>query len=247
MSIKILEDHREIWQRKPVLKAIYQDFYDRIVKCSVAGTTLEIGGGTGNLKDYLPQVISTDIIPSPWVDCVCDAQALPLRNNSLSNIVAIDVLHHIERPIRFFQEATRLLRPGGRIILLDPAITPLSWFFYHFFHEEPVILKCNPLEDGPPSPNRKPFDANQAIPTLLFGGFKDKFLIAFPDLKIVESSLMSLWCYPLSGGFKPWSLIPSFAVKPLLKFEKKMERYLGWLFGFRLIVVLEKQGHNTGT
>lgn len=241
MSTEILTDHREIWQKKPVLKAIYQDFYDRIVDHTTSGTTLEIGGRTGNLKEYLPQVISTDIISSPWLDCVCDAQALPFGNNTLSNIVAIDVLHHIERPIRFFKEALRLLRPGGRIILIDPAITPLSWFFYHFIHEEPVILQSDPLEDGPLSPNRKPFDANQAIPTLLFGKHKASFAAKFPELDIIDNSFMSLWCYPLSGGFKPWSIIPPFLVTLLLKLEKKVEPYLGSTFGFRILVVLEKK------
>jgi SAM-dependent methyltransferase len=241
MSTEILTDHRETWQKKPVLKAIYQDFYDRIVSHATSGTTLEIGGGTGNLKEYLPQVITTDIVSSPWLDCVCDAQALPLSDSTISNIVAIDVLHHIERPIRFFKEALRLLRPGGRIILLDPAITPLSWFFYHFIHEEPVLLKSDPLEDGPLSPDRKPFDANQAIPTLLFGKYKEAFSLKFPELQIVENSFMSLWSYPLSGGFKPWSMIPSFAVKPLLAFEKKVEPFLGSILGFRLLIVLEKR------
>lgn len=240
MSTEILIDHREVWQKKPVLKAIYQDFYDRIANHATSGTTLEIGGGTGNLKEYLPQVITTDIISSPWLDCVCDAQALPLGDNTISNIVAIDVLHHIERPIRFFKEALRLLRPGGKIILLDPAITPLSWFFYHFIHEEPVLLQSDPLEDGPLSPNRKPFDANQAIPTLLFGKHKESFVSKFPELQIVESTFMSLWGYPLSGGFKPWSLIPFLVVKPLLAFEKKVEPFLGSTIGFRLLVVLEK-------
>jgi SAM-dependent methyltransferase len=241
MSTEILTDHREIWQKKPVLKAIYQDFYDRIVSHATSGATLEIGGGTGNLKEYLPQVITTDIIASPWLDCVCDAQALPLGDGAISNIVAIDVLHHIERPIRFFKEASRLLRPGGRIILLDPAITPLSWFFYHFIHEEPVLLKSDPLEDGPLSPDRKPFDANQAIPTLLFGKYKEAFSSKFPEFQIIENSFMSLWSYPLSGGFEPWAIIPSFATKPLLAFEKKVEPFLGSTLGFRLLVVLEKR------
>ena len=245
MSTEILTDHRGIWQKKPVLKAIYQDFYDRIVSHATSGTTLEIGGGTGNLKEYLPHVISTDIIASPWLDCVCDAQTLPFANDTLSNIVAIDVLHHIERPIRFFKEALRILHPGGRIILLDPAITPLSWFFYHFIHEEPVFLKSDPLEDGPLSPDRKPFDANQAIPTLLFGKHREAFSSKFPGFQIVKNTFMSLWTYPLSGGFKPWSIVPSFAVKPLLAIEKKIEPFLGSTLGFRLLVVLEKNSYKT--
>lgn len=243
MSTEILEDHQKIWQKKPVLKAIYQDFYDRILHHATPGTTLEIGGGTGNLKEYLLDVISTDIISTPWLDCVCDAQGLPFKTNSISNIVAIDTLHHLERPIRFFKDASRLLHSGGRIILLDPAITPLSWFFYHFIHEEPVDLQCNPLEDGPLSPNRKPFDANQAIPTLLFGKYRNDFSAAFPEFQIIEQSFMSLWGYPLSGGFKPWSLIPSFAIKPLLRLEKKLEPYVGRLLGFRLLLVLEKKNN----
>ncbi|MBM3468171.1 MAG: class I SAM-dependent methyltransferase [Alphaproteobacteria bacterium] len=241
MSVQTLQDHREIWQKKPVLKAVYQDFYDRILQHITSGTTLEIGGGTGNLKEYLSHVITSDIIFSPWLDCVCDAHALPFSSNSLSNIVGVDVLHHIERPVQFFREAARLLRPGGKIILIDPAITPLSWFFYHFVHEEPVILNVNPLEDGTLSQNRKPFDANQAIPTLLFKKYKDSFLNHFPDLHITEHSYMSLWSYPLSGGFKKWSLIPSRAINSLLKLEKKIEPYVGSILGFRLFIVLEKK------
>jgi SAM-dependent methyltransferase len=236
-----VQNHHKTWQQKPILQAIYHDFYRRIVKHCVQGTTLEIGGGTGNLKEYLPSVISTDIIESPWLDCVCDAQALPLMNNSISNIIGIDVLHHIERPVRFFNEALRLLRPGGRIILLDPAITPLSWFFYHFLHEEPVDLKAAPLDDGPLTPNRNSFDANQAIPSLLFNKHKQKFISKFPSFKILEANHISLWCYPLSGGFKSWSLIPAFAAKSILKLEQTLEPFLGRYLGFRLIIVLEKK------
>lgn len=240
MSVHILSDHYKTWQQKPVLQAIYHDFYERMTKHCVPGTTLEIGGGTGNLKEYLPSVISTDIIESPWLDCICDAQALPLTNNCISNIIGIDVLHHIERPMRFFNEALRVLRPGGRIILLDPAITPFSWLFYNFLHEEPVDLKADPLVDGPLTPNRGPFEANQAIPSLLFNKHKQKFITSFSSFKILEATHISLWCYPLSGGFKSWSLIPAFAAKSILKIEKMFEPFLGRYLGFRLIIVLEK-------
>jgi SAM-dependent methyltransferase len=169
MSEEILVQHKKIWEDKPVLRAIYQDYYNRIVTCVKPGKTLEIGGGTGNLKEYLPQVVTSDIVPSPWVDVVCDAQSLPFDENSFDNIVGIDVLHHIERPIRFFREAQRVLKPAGRIVLLDPAITVLSYPFFKFFHPEPVVFNQNPLEDGPLSQDREPFDANQAIPDLLAG------------------------------------------------------------------------------
>jgi len=239
MTQQKLEGHKKIWEDKPVLKAIYHDFYERIVANSNSGKTLEIGGGTGNLKEYLPSVITTDIVPSPWLDYVCDAQNLPFDDNSFDNIVAIDVLHHIERPVKFFKEASRVLKKNGKIILIDPAITPLSWFFYNFIHEEPVIFSANPLEDGPLSPDRKPFDANQAIPTLLYGGYKKLFEAQFPELTITLRSNFSLWGYPLSGVFKPWLLIPQKLITPVLKVERFVEPLLGRVLGFRVLAVIQ--------
>ena len=55
--------------------SIYDDFYSRIVAECVPGTTIEIGGGIGNLKRRLPQLFSTDIQFARWLDCVADAQS----------------------------------------------------------------------------------------------------------------------------------------------------------------------------
>ncbi len=242
MTAEILVDHLKIWETKPVLRAIYQDYYQRIVEnMSLGGEVLEIGGGSGNLKKYIKNAVSTDIVSLPWLDSVCDAHSLPFKDETFSNIVAVDVLHHLERPIKFLGETVRTLKPGGRLVLLEPAITKLSWFFYHFMHPEPVILDTNPLEDAPLSPDRKPFDANQAIPELIFGKYQSEFSKLFPELIIKKKQYFSLVTYPLSGGFRKWSLIPKQLVRPFLALEKNLEPMLGKWFGFRLFIVLEKK------
>lgn len=240
MSETILHEHRMIWQQKPVLRAIYTDFYRRIAGACLPGLSLEIGGGSGALKEFASQVVSTDIVPTPWLDAAADAQALPFACTSFSNIVGVDVLHHIERPRRFLAEAQRVLARGGRIILLEPAITPVSRIFYHFFHPEPVVMNTDPLIDGPIDPNREPFDANQAIPSLLFERHSGRMKEAFPQLEIVRLERLSLFAYPLSGGFRPWCLIPAAGVGPLLTFERWIAPAIGPLMAFRLFVVLEK-------
>ena len=66
----VLDEYLSVWNRKPVLRAIYEDFYDRIVAMCTPGLTIELGGGIGNLKRRLPNVVATDIQFAPWLDCV---------------------------------------------------------------------------------------------------------------------------------------------------------------------------------
>jgi SAM-dependent methyltransferase len=240
MSQEILYKHRQIWRQKSVLRLIYQDYYRRIVSSAQPGPTLEIGGGSGNLKDYAANVVSTDIVPLPWLDAATDAQALAFADDSFANVVAVDVLHHLEYPVRFLAEAQRVLRPGGRLILLEPAISPFSWVIYSLFHPEPVEMRANPLQTGSPDPSRRPFDSNQAIPTLLFGRHRDRLEAMFPTFKLETFTRLSFFAYPLSGGFRAWSLLPAAAAPILLSCEQRLQRFLGPLMAFRLFVVMKK-------
>ncbi len=133
------------------------------------GRTVEIGAGAGNLKDSMPHVLSSDITPAEWLDILLDAQALPFATGSLANVIGVDVLHHIEYPRHLLTEAARVLEPGGRVVFVEPAITPVSWLVFKLGHPEPVDLRVDPLSDGLPNPSKHPFESNQAIPTLLAG------------------------------------------------------------------------------
>jgi SAM-dependent methyltransferase len=240
MSREILDEHRTIWQAKPVLRAIYTDYYQRIVAHCIPGRALEIGGGSGNLKEFLPDVVSTDIVVASWLDAAADAQALPFSDKSFANIVMVDVLHHVEHPVRFFREASRVLKEGGRLVLLEPGISPVSSLFFRLFHPEPVIMSADPLEDGAPDLARAPFDANQAIPTLLMTRDKSRFEAAFPELKIEHVYWLSLFAYPLSGGFRSWSLINASMAKAMLSVEGWVAPLLGRLLGFRILIVITR-------
>jgi hypothetical protein len=233
---------REVWNRKPVLRAIYRDFFDRIAAACVAGPTLEIGSGISHLSDRLPDLIASDIQFSPGLDLVADAQRLPFLDSSLGNIVMLDVLHHIEFPLLFLRRAAICLRHGGRIIMIEPAITWGSSLFYRLLHPEPVDMSADPLRTGDPNPGRAPYDANQSIPTLIATRQRTRFHALVPELHIAKVQWFSFAVYPLSGGFKPWSLLPSKWAKSLLQLERKFEKRLGSTFGFRMMLVMEKAG-----
>ena len=236
-----LADYREVWRRKAVLRTVYSDLYRRVVGACRSGPILEVGGGSGNFKEFHTDMLTLDIQVAPWVDIVADAQKLPFSQASFDNIVLFDVLHHIPRPVRFLDEAVRILRPGGRLVMMEPGITPVSFVFYRWFHAEPVVLGADPLMEQPSEGRRYPFDANQAIPTLLFGRHRKRLSRRFPELRVTECRYLSLFAYPLSGGFQPWSLIPDAAAVPMLGLEKVLEPLLGRVMGFRLFAVLERR------
>lgn len=238
MSQDILIKHRDVWKKKPILKLLYTQWYEQMVSYLTPGRTLEVGGGSGNLKEFAPNVVCTDIVGVPWLDAVADAQAMPFADNSFANIVLFDVLHHIENPVFFFEEAIRVLGLGGRIVILDPYVSWASWPVYHFLHPEPVDFRMNPLDILEADPEREPFDSNQAISQLLFEKYKSAFDKRFPQLMLRYKQHLSFIVYPLTGGFDHPSLIPFTMADWLLRLERFLQP-LGRAIAFRVLLVLE--------
>ena len=239
MSDEVLRRHQSVWKAKPILRLLYTEWYRELAAELSSGPTLEIGGGTGNLKEFAPSVVCTDIVRVPWLDAVVDAQRLPFRTGSIGNIVLFDALHHIERVRLFFDEAVRVLKPGGRILIMDPYVSWASWPVYRFLHPEPVDLHADPLEERRANPARRPFDSNQAVATILFERAFDAFRGRYPQLGKRLHRRMAFFAYPLSGGFEHPSLLPMWLVRPVLALERVMS-VLGRILAFRILVVLEK-------
>jgi SAM-dependent methyltransferase len=236
---EVLSERREIWARKPIIRRLYSKWYGLIKECLRPGRTLEMGGGSGNLKDFLPGAITSDIVFEPWLDAVMDAHAIPFKRESLDNIVLFDVLHHLMAPAVFFDEVERVLRPAGRAILMEPYVSWLSYPVYRFLHAEGMAWDADPFLDQP-SKRKEPFAGNQAVPTLLFEKYREKFLTLFPRLSLIQERKLESLIYPLSGGFHQPSLCPLF----LWGFIEGVERLLNPLarfLAFRLFIVLEKR------
>src|SRR5437867_6735827 len=68
---------------------------------------LEIGSGTSPLKQFLPNVITSDVLDLDYLDLVFDCHQIDkldaIKNNSLDVITLTNVLHHLKRPIAFLK------------------------------------------------------------------------------------------------------------------------------------------------
>jgi SAM-dependent methyltransferase len=234
--------HRGVWEQKETIRLLYRDFHRRLLDSCPAGRVLDIGGGTAHIKDVRPDIVSTDILLFPGIDVVADAHRLPFPDESFMGVVMLDVLHHLERPIEFLEEASRVLKPGGRLAMIEPAMTTLARRFYDYFHAEPLDMGADPFADVAINPDRDPFDANQAIPTLLFATSAACRRVeeVIPSLRVRSVKWLSLFAYPMSGGFQSWSLMPAALVGPLLAFEEKVPEAVRRQIAFRMMVVLER-------
>jgi SAM-dependent methyltransferase len=236
--------HRRVWEQKPVLQRIYnEEFFARLLSFRKEGVSIEVGAGPGFFKHQLPSVISTDIVCCPWLDAVADAQKLPFRSSTVANIFGLDMLHHIAAPMTFLLEAQRILLPGGRLILVEPWVTPFSYIIYRYLHQEDWNLSARPWEssDSNATPEKKAFDGNQAIPYLLFGPRRrSQTLAALPALTLRGIEPFCLFAYLLSMGFKPINLLPKLLYPAVSKIEKLTMPLWRRVAALRIFLVLEK-------
>ncbi len=238
---KVVQQHRQEYFRRPALQAVYKHWASRIHQqlSQADGKSVELGCGCGALSHHL-DLLKTDIYKHAWVDEVVDACNMPYDNGQCANLVAIDVLHHLLEPMRFFDEVNRVLAANGRLIMLEPYISPFSYFIYRFLHHEPLDMKASPFERNTLIDRNSGEVCNEAIPTTLFVRSQKELSARWPELKLISLDFSDFLVYPMTGGFSHRSVLPARWIDTLIKSEDILLRKLGRLLGMRLLVVLQK-------
>ncbi len=251
MSREVLEEHRRIWVGKPVLGDVYLGWFEMLLGALPAsGRILEVGAGPGFLSAHarrrLPGArwVAMDVVETPWNDLVGDGLRLPFRTASLHAIAAIDLVHHLARPEPFFEEARRVLAPGGRIAVIEPWLTPLSYPIYRWIHQEGCadIDPWRPFDDGP---GKEPFEGDAGVFTrLLRQATPERWKgLGFRPPRV---ALLNGFAYLLTLGFRERSLLPRPLAPPLLTLDR-ITSFLAPLVGLRAFVVWDRDGGSPGT
>lgn len=209
-SPRTTELRRRIIREKPLLESIYVDWYRRIAASLPRGDdpVLEVGSGGGFMRDYIPGLITSDILKLPGIDLVIGARRLPFPDGTLRGITMVNVLHHLSTPRDFLQEATRCVRAGGVVSMIEPWVTPWSGMVYRTLHHEPFEPRAESWEFPPAGPLS---GANGANPWIIFVRDRSRFERDFPGWTIRLAQPFMPLCYLLSGGVSMRSLVPGWS------------------------------------
>jgi len=228
---------KRIIREKAFLHRLYKDWYALLTTAVPDGTgqALELGSGGGFLREYIPDLITSDILAIPGVDQVVDAHALPFGTGELRAILMTNVLHHLQEPRRFFQEAARCVHEGGVVAMLEPWHTPWSRFIYQHFHHEPFDPTVAEWEIPPAGPLS---GGNDAMPWVLFSRDRQRFLKEFPQWRIGTIQPLMPFRYLLSGGVGFRRLMPGWSYPSWRWLEQRLDRWRDWLAMFAHIVLV---------
>jgi SAM-dependent methyltransferase len=227
---------RRLIREKAFLRRIYQEWYAAIIAVLPGGEgpVLELGSGGGFLDESVPGLITSELRLTPHVRLALDGQVLPFAGASLRGIVMIDVLHHLPESRRFVREAARCVRPGGRVVMIEPWVSAWSSLVYSRLHHEPFRPEADEWE----FPRGGPLSAaNMALPWIMFVRDRARFEREFPQWRVLSISPFMPFRYLLSGGVSMRGLAPAWTFGFWRAVERALQPWADRLGMFARIVL----------
>jgi SAM-dependent methyltransferase len=237
-----IHENRRHWERTPLLRKVYSQFGREIAKRvdhTQPGLVVELGSGMGHIKEHLPDCITTDLFPNPWLDRVEDAYNLTFAAGTVSHMILFDVWHHLEYPGTALREFYRVLTEYGKVIIFDPAMGLLGRVVFGAFHHEPLGLSDEIQWEVPGGliRERSGYYAAQGNASRVFGS--NTFREQLRSWRVAEVTHFSALAYLGTGGFRGPQLYPMAALPMLNRVDSFLSRFPS--LASRMLVVLEKQ------
>jgi SAM-dependent methyltransferase len=137
-KLKGSRDKQELALTSRLGADIVAKHYDNHIKLHVQGKLIDLGCGKVPLyqayKNHVSEITcadwATENSKNQFLDTTCDLNLpLPFESNTFNTVILSDVLEHIYKPDMLWKEMSRILAPGGKIILNTP--------FFYKLHETP--------------------------------------------------------------------------------------------------------------
>ena len=244
-DLSLLDQSMEAWRRSKGLRTVYRSLYVEVARSVSGSSNLELGSGIGVSRDFISGVTTTDLIKTRYVDRAMSAYAIepPTDGGQWDTIFAIDLLHHLREPLLFFENAASMLKPGGRIVLIEPAATHFGVLFYRLFHHEPIVVG----EVQPPftfeanGPNGEFANMGMGVGLLEKNRAAIEGVFDQCGLTLQHVQYRDVLAYPLSGGYSKPQFLPTVLLRFLMGIESMLPQFILRSIGLRMVIVIKRK------
>ena len=196
----ITEDRIGFEKSNKALGLLYKEWYELISKhlSEIDGINIELGCGASFIDQINKSIKKTDVFLNSNTDFKLNAMDIGKNfENKISNLILVNVFHHISDPELFLKSAEKSLLIGGRIIMIEPSNNYWSRLVYKFIGHEPF----NTRQLGWKFESKDPLlDSNQALSWIIFERDYEKFKNLFPMFSLIQKKNIMPFSYLLSGG-----------------------------------------------
>ena len=199
---RFLSENYKLWAH-PKTHAKVKEFLSGLPR----GKFLDIGAGEGALSATAKELgfvvsacdLQPDIFKAPGIECKqCNLdEALPFPDENFDCAACVETIEHLRDRYAFLAECSRVLKPGGMLVLTTPNVLNLaargkylaSGFFPLF--NRPV----NEFEPHPTHTHINPVSYYYLRHALVANGFE---ITEVTTDKYRKSALLLAWLYPLA-------------------------------------------------
>jgi len=199
---------------------LYKEWYELISKSlsKVDGINIELGCGASFIDQINKSIKKTDIFLNSNTDFKINAMDIGKDfENKVSNLILVNVFHHISDPELFLKSAEKSLLSGGRIIMIEPSNNYWSRLIYKFVGHETFDRSQIEWKFQSKDPL---LDSNQALSWIILVRDYEKFKKLFPMFSLIQKKNMMPFSYLLSGGHSFNTRIGK-----LIRIIRKFERF----------------------
>jgi len=228
-----------------VVVANRYDWMNRFIEPNWKG--LEVGCGAGLSRSFIrnEHFLLTDYGDYEWLDVKhVDALHTPFEDSSFDFAICSNMIHHLAHPLRFFAEMSRILRPGGRLIVQDVHCSvPLRLALRVMRHEgydfNVDVFDSNEVCTDPVDN----WIGNNAIVDLLLED-KQRLLREIPQFKLTYENNSEFLTFLNSGGVGAKTFyvpLPMLVATWVDKLDRVLIRKFPKAFAMQVQLVFEKR------